>query len=43
MNEANKEFANIKMPFTVGDLGGWSKAYPEIIEHVFREQVQKKQ
>jgi sulfate/thiosulfate-binding protein len=43
MNDANKEFANIKLPFTVGDLGGWSKAYPEIIEHVFRDQVQKKQ
>ena len=26
-------------PFTVSDLGGWSKAYPEIIEHVWRDQV----
>jgi sulfate/thiosulfate-binding protein len=43
MNDANKEFANIKLPFTVSDLGGWSRAYPEIIEHVFRDQVQKKQ
>ncbi|HEV7860931.1 MAG TPA: sulfate ABC transporter substrate-binding protein [Pyrinomonadaceae bacterium] len=43
LNDANKDFATIKMPFTVGDLGGWSSAYPEIIEHVFRDQVQKKQ
>jgi sulfate transport system substrate-binding protein len=41
LNETNKEFADIKMPFTVSDLGGWSKAYPEIIEHIFRDQVQK--
>jgi sulfate transport system substrate-binding protein len=41
LNDANKEFAVIKMPFTVEYLGGWAKAYPEIIEHVWREQVQK--
>lgn len=40
-NESNKGFAEIKQPFYISDLGGWSKAYPEIIEHVFREQVQK--
>lgn len=40
-NADNKEFAEIKMPFTVEYLGGWAKAYPEIIERVFREQVQK--
>jgi sulfate transport system substrate-binding protein len=43
LNQGNTEFANIKWPFTVGDLGGWSKAYPDIIEHIFRDQVQKKQ
>jgi sulfate/thiosulfate-binding protein len=41
-NDANKEFAQIKLPFMVGDLGGWSKAYPEIIERIWRDQVQKK-
>jgi sulfate transport system substrate-binding protein len=41
-NEANKEFAVIKMPFTVNEFGGWSRAYPEIIERVFRDQVQKR-
>lgn len=41
LNADNKEFAEIKMPFKVEYLGGWAKAYPEIIERVFREQVQK--
>jgi sulfate/thiosulfate-binding protein len=41
-NDANKEFARIEMPFTVELFGGWQKAYPEIIEKVFRDQVQKK-
>ena len=41
-NEANREFAQIRMPFTVSDLGGWSRAYPEIIEKIWREQAQKK-
>ena len=43
LNEANKEFAQIKMPFTINDLGGWGRAYPEIIERIWRDQVQKKQ
>lgn len=38
-NEADKDLAQIRMPFTVTDLGGWSRAYPEIIEHVWRDQV----
>ncbi|HEX8144025.1 MAG TPA: sulfate ABC transporter substrate-binding protein [Pyrinomonadaceae bacterium] len=43
LNDANKEFAKISMPFTVNDLGGWARAYPEIIEKVWRDQAQKKQ
>jgi sulfate transport system substrate-binding protein len=43
LNKENKEFAEIKMPFYIKDLGGWSKAYPDIIERVWRDQVQKKQ
>jgi len=38
-NESNREFAQIKIPFTVKDLGGWTGAYPEIIEHIWRDQV----
>lgn len=38
----NKELATIKYPFTVDYFGGWNRAYPEIIEGVFRDQVQKR-
>jgi sulfate/thiosulfate-binding protein len=41
-NEANAEFGKIEQPFTVEYFGGWSRAFPEIIEKVFRDQVQKK-
>ncbi len=41
-NDENKEFAKIEQPFTVEMFGGWSKAYPDIIEKIFREQVQGK-
>lgn len=41
-NAANQQFAQIEMPFTVEMFGGWTRAYPEIIEKVFNEQVQKK-
>jgi sulfate/thiosulfate transport system substrate-binding protein len=44
LDQENKELATIKYPFTVNDplLGGWSRAYPEIIERIFRDQVQKR-
>jgi sulfate transport system substrate-binding protein len=41
-NDANPEFAKIEQPFTIEMFGGWSKAYPEVIEKIFREQVQNK-
>lgn len=41
-NEANTQFAKIEQPFTVEMFGGWSRAYPEIIEQIFRDQVQSK-
>jgi sulfate transport system substrate-binding protein len=42
LNDENKEFAKIEQPFTVEMFGGWPQAYPEVIEHVFRDQVQGK-
>jgi sulfate transport system substrate-binding protein len=42
LNQENKELATIKYPFTVDYFHGWDKAYPEIIEGVFRDQVQKR-
>lgn len=41
LNADNKGFAEIKTPFTIEYLGGWAKAYPEIIERIWRDQVQK--
>ncbi|MGI8885062.1 MAG: sulfate ABC transporter substrate-binding protein [Pyrinomonadaceae bacterium] len=41
-NEANKQFGVIEDPFTVEFFGGWNRAFPEIIEKIFRDQVQKK-
>jgi sulfate/thiosulfate-binding protein len=49
-NEANKDFGHIEMPFTVEYFGGWEKqeggarkgAYPEVIEQIFRDQVQRR-
>ncbi|MDT7543244.1 MAG: sulfate/thiosulfate transport system substrate-binding protein [Acidobacteriota bacterium] len=42
LNDASKEFAHINQPFTVDYFGGWDKAYPEVIEKIFRDQVQKR-
>lgn len=42
LNEQNPDFAKIEMPFTVQQFGGWEKAYPDIIEKIFRDQVQNK-
>jgi len=41
-NQANTAFAHIEMPFTIEYFGGWERAYPEVIEQVFRDQVQRK-
>jgi sulfate/thiosulfate-binding protein len=41
-NEANKEFGHIEMPFTIDYFGGWEKAYPEVIEQIFKNKVQSR-
>ena len=41
-NDENSQFAKIEMPFTIEMFGGWDKAYPEVIEQIFRDQVQSK-
>ena len=41
-NDVNKEFATIQQPFTIQLFGGWDKAYPDIIEKGFRDQVQNR-
>ena len=42
LDKENKDLATIKYPFTVDYFGGWDKAYPEVIEGTFRDQVQQK-
>jgi sulfate/thiosulfate transport system substrate-binding protein len=36
----NEKFPKIEMPFYAKDLGGWSKAYPEIVEGVWKQKIQ---
>ncbi len=38
---ANQEFGRIEFPFTIEFFGGWERAYPEIIEGIFRDRVQR--
>lgn len=42
LNQENKELATIKYPFTVDYFGGWGRAYAEVIEGIFKNQVQKR-
>lgn len=39
LTQENKDLATIKYPFTVDYFGGWGRAYPEVIEHIFKNQV----
>ena len=41
-NQANTAFGHIEIPFTIEYFGGWDKAYTDVIEQVFRDQVQRK-
>ena len=39
LNEANPNFGHIARPFTVDDLGGWSRVKEEIIEAIWKGRV----
>lgn len=39
-NQANTGFGHVELPLTIDYFGGWDKAYPDVIEKVFRVQVQ---
>lgn len=41
-NQANTGFGRVELPITIEYFGGWDKAYPEVIEKIFRNQVQRK-
>jgi sulfate/thiosulfate transport system substrate-binding protein len=36
----NDNFAKVELPFYVKDLGGWSEAYPQIIDGVWKQKIQ---
>jgi len=40
-NDASKDFGKIETPFTIEKFGGWERAYPDVIEKIFRDQVQR--
>jgi sulfate transport system substrate-binding protein len=40
--QLNEGFPKIETPFYVKDLGGWASAYPEIVEGVWKQQIQSK-
>ena len=42
LNEQNKELSHIELPFTIDYFGGWDKAYPDVIEKIFRDRVQRR-
>jgi sulfate transport system substrate-binding protein len=42
LNQVNSQFGKIENPFTIEYFNGWNRAYPEVIEKVFRDQVQRK-
>lgn len=41
-NQANTGFGRVELPMTIEYFGGWEKAYAEVIEKIFRHQVQGK-
>ncbi len=41
-NQANSAFGHIELPFTIDYFQGWDNAYPQVIEKIFRDQVQRK-
>jgi sulfate/thiosulfate-binding protein len=42
LNKQNAEFVPVEMPFDISYFGGWDKAYPQVIEGIFRDRVQRK-
>ncbi|MGH9969230.1 MAG: sulfate ABC transporter substrate-binding protein [Pyrinomonadaceae bacterium] len=42
LNQENNQLGHIEMPFGIDYFGGWEKAYPDVIEKIFRDQVQQR-
>jgi sulfate/thiosulfate-binding protein len=39
LNDEQHRFARIAMPFSVAEFGGWERAYPEIVESVWKQRI----
>lgn len=42
LDKENPGFGEVEMPFTIEYFGGWGKAYPDIIENIFRDRVMRR-
>ncbi len=40
-NAASTDLGKIESPFTIEKFGGWERAYPDVIEKIFRDRVQR--
>jgi sulfate/thiosulfate-binding protein len=40
LNDSEPRFARIALPFSITEFGGWERAYPEIIEGVWKQRIQ---
>lgn len=40
INSTQSKFAHVPQPFLIKEFGGWEKAYPDIIERVWKEKIQ---
>jgi len=41
-NQTNAGFGHVELPLTIEYFNGWDNAYPDVIEKIFRDQVQNK-
>ena len=39
LNESEPRFAKIPLPFNIAEFGGWTRAYPEIIEGIWKQRI----
>jgi sulfate/thiosulfate transport system substrate-binding protein len=39
----NEKFAKVELPFYAKDLGGWARAYPDVVEALWKRRIQESQ
>lgn len=40
LNDREPRFVKVPLPFTVDELGGWDRAFPDVIEAVWKQRIQ---